>query len=58
MAGKALPMLRMSLDSLVNLDKEAAIQVLLKDSEVDRMHREIYDKIKEAITQEQNTRAT
>lgn len=51
MAEKAISMLRMSLDSLVNLDKELAIQVLLKDEEVDRMHREIYDKIKEAIAE-------
>jgi phosphate transport system protein len=51
MAEKALTMLRMSLDSLVNLEKDVAIQVLLKDEEVDRMHREIYDKIKETIAQ-------
>ena len=41
----------MSLDSLVNLDKDLAFQVLLKDDEVDRMHREIYDRIKEAIAE-------
>jgi phosphate transport system protein len=51
MAEKAVSMLRMSLDSLVNQDKDLAFQVLLKDNEVDAMHREIYDRIKEAIAQ-------
>ena len=51
MAEKAVSMLRMSLDSLVNQDKDLAFQVLLKDDEVDSMHREIYDRIKEAIAQ-------
>jgi phosphate transport system protein len=51
MAEKAISMLRMSLDSLVHLQKDVAIQVLMKDDEVDRMHREIYDRIKEVIAE-------
>ncbi len=51
MAEKAMAMLRMSLDSLVNQDKDLAFQVLFKDDEVDAMHREIYDRIKEAIAE-------
>jgi phosphate transport system protein len=46
LAEKAASMLRMSLDSLVNLDLDLAFKVLTLDDEVDHMHREIYDKIK------------
>jgi phosphate transport system protein len=49
LAEKAATMLRMSLDSLVNLDLDLAFKVLTLDDEVDRMHREIYDKIKEVM---------
>ena len=51
MAEKAATMLRMSLDALVNLDLDLAFKVLTLDDEVDRMHREIYDRIKEAMGQ-------
>lgn len=51
MAEKAAGMLRMSLDSLVNLDIDTAFKVLTLDDEVDQMHREIYDKIKAIMTQ-------
>jgi phosphate transport system protein len=49
MAEKAASMLRMSLDSLVNLDLELAFEVLTLDDDVDQMAREVYDYIKEEI---------
>jgi phosphate transport system protein len=51
MSEKAASMLRMSLDALVNLDLKLAFKVLTLDDEVDTMHREIYDKIKEVMSQ-------
>jgi phosphate transport system protein len=54
MAEKAASMLRMSLDSLVNLDLDLAFKVLTLDDEVDNMHREIYDRIKEVMAQNPN----
>ncbi|MFH1123206.1 MAG: phosphate signaling complex protein PhoU [Pseudomonadota bacterium] len=51
MAEKAASLLRMSLDSLVSVDLDLAFRVLILDDEVDEMHREIYDKIKEAMAQ-------
>ena len=51
MAEKAASLLQMSLDSLVNLDLDLAFKVLTLDEEVDEMHREIYDKIKEVMAQ-------
>jgi len=51
MAEKAATMLRLSLDSLVNLDQDLAFKVLTLDDEVDLMHREIYDRIKEVMSQ-------
>jgi phosphate transport system protein len=51
MAEKASAMLRSSLDALVNLDIDLAFRVLTLDDEVDHMHREIYDKIKELMSQ-------
>jgi phosphate transport system protein len=50
MAEKAATMLRLSLDALVNLDLDLAFKVLTLDDEVDRMHREIYDRIKEVMS--------
>ena len=49
MAEKAASMLRMSLDSLVNLDLDLAFQVLALDDDVDQMAREMYDYIKQEI---------
>jgi len=49
MAEKAASMLRMSLDALVNLDIDLAFRVLTLDDEVDRMHREVYDKVKAVL---------
>jgi len=49
MAEKAASMLRMSLDSLVNLDLDLAFKVLTLDDEVDQMHRETYDNIKDVM---------
>lgn len=51
MAEKVVAMLHMSIDSLVNLDLDLAFLVLTEDEEVDRMYREIYDKIKAAISE-------
>ncbi|MBN1106780.1 MAG: phosphate signaling complex protein PhoU [Deltaproteobacteria bacterium] len=51
MAEKVITMLHMSIDSLVNLDLDLAFQVLTMDNEVDRMYREIYDKVKNAISE-------
>ena len=50
MAEKTEAMLRESLDALVNLDADLAHKVCLKDDEVDDINREIYDKVKEAIS--------
>ena len=50
MSEKAATMLQMSLDSLVNLDLKLAFKVLTLDDEVDLMHREIYDRIKEVLS--------
>ena len=35
----------------MNMDIDLALKVLTMDDEVDRMHREIYDKIKEIMSQ-------
>ena len=51
MAQKAENMLKMSLDALVNLDLDLAFKVLTLDDEVDQMHREIYDRVKEVMNQ-------
>jgi len=51
MAEKAASMLKMSLDSLVNLDLDLAFKVLTMDDEVDRLHGANYDQVKEAIRQ-------
>ena len=49
MAEKAQDMLKRSLDSLVNLDVDMAFNVLTSDDEVDAMHRDAYDTIKQYI---------
>ncbi|MEW6664854.1 MAG: phosphate signaling complex protein PhoU [Thermodesulfobacteriota bacterium] len=51
MAEKVVTMLHMSIDSLVTLDLDLAFQVLTQDDAVDRMYREIYDRIKDAISE-------
>jgi phosphate transport system protein len=51
MSEMAATMLRLSLDALVNLDLDLAFKVLTLDDEVDHMHREIYDRIKEVMSQ-------
>jgi len=50
MAEKAAAMFRLSLDALVNLDLDLAFKVLTLDDEVDQMHRELYDRIKEVMS--------
>ena len=42
-------MLKMSLDALVNLDIDLAFRVLTFDDEIDQMHRDNYDRIKEIM---------
>lgn len=49
MAEKAEEMLKMSLDALVNLDLDTAFKVLTMDDEVDDMHRDIHNGIKELM---------
>ena len=49
MVEKAQDMLKKSLDSLVNMDLGLAYQVLTLDDEVDRINREAYDAIKDAM---------
>ena len=49
MAEKAASMLKMSLDTLVNLDVDLAFKVVMKDDEVDSIQSEAYDQIKVAM---------
>ena len=49
MGEKAQNMLKMSLDSLVNMDTALAFKVVMLDDEVDQIKREAYDRIKQAI---------
>jgi len=49
MAAKTEAMLKMSLDSLVNLDVDMAYKVGLMDDEVDTMKIRCYDLVKEAV---------
>jgi phosphate transport system protein len=51
MMRKAIHMLRISLDALVNMDSDTAYRVLTLDDEVDAMKRSAYDGIKEAMGQ-------
>lgn len=52
MAAKAEGMLKMSLDSLVNLDVDMAYKVGLMDDDVDAMKIHCYDLVKEAVKKE------
>jgi phosphate transport system protein len=49
MSEKAIRMLKMSLDALVNFDVDLAYKVITMDDEVDQIKKEAYDKIKQAI---------
>jgi phosphate transport system protein len=49
MGEKVQAMLRKSLDSLVKLDSELAVEVLKSDDEIDNIHRTMYDLIKDEI---------
>jgi phosphate transport system protein len=49
MADKVQYMLKKSLDSLVNLDLDMAFGVLTMDDEVDAIHRDAYDNIKQSL---------
>jgi phosphate transport system protein len=49
MAQSAKEMLRKSLDALVNLSEESAVQVIEADNEVDKMNRDMYMLVQEGI---------
>jgi phosphate transport system protein len=49
MSEKAIRMLKMSLDALVNMDADLAYKVITLDDEVDQIKKEAYDRIKQAI---------
>lgn len=49
MSEKSIRMLKMALDSLVNLDVDLAFKVITLDDEVDQIKKDAYDKIKQAI---------
>jgi phosphate transport system protein len=49
MAQSAKEMLRKSLDALVNLSEETAVQVIEADNEVDKMNRDMYLLVQEGI---------
>ena len=49
MAEKAQLMLQKSLDSLVNMDVDIAFKVVTMDDEVDEIHRQAYDVVKQQI---------
>jgi phosphate transport system protein len=49
MSEKAQVMLKMSLDSLVNLDIDLALKVCTMDDEVDELKDQAYDRIKQAM---------
>lgn len=51
MADRVQGMVRKSLDALVQLDTQAARQVLVEDDAVDDIHRQMYDRVKAAIRQ-------
>ncbi len=49
MGDKAVRMLKMSLDAMVNLDVDLAFKVITLDDEVDQIKKDAYDRIKQAI---------
>jgi phosphate transport system protein len=48
---KAQEMLRLSLESLINMDLDEAYKVVTKDDEVDRIKHDAYDRIKSAMAE-------
>jgi phosphate transport system protein len=52
MAEKTAAMLKESLDALVNMDADLAYKVGLADDEIDQLHVENYDKVKQAIKEQ------
>jgi len=51
---KAQNMVRMSLDSLVNLDAKMAMEVIELDNGLDSLNRTMYDKVKDMLTSEKH----
>ena len=49
MGEKAETMLKMSMESLINMDDDTAFKVLSLDDEVDQIKSDVYDRIKKAI---------
>ncbi len=54
MADKTQLMLQQSLDALVNMDTDLAFKTLLMDDEVDKINRDAYIKIKDAMEKNSN----
>jgi phosphate transport system protein len=50
MAERSEAMLKKVLDAFANLDGAAALEVCAEDREVDEIHREIFQRVKEAVT--------
>ncbi len=50
MADRSQAMLKKVLDAFANLDGAAALEVCAADREVDQIHREIFQRVKEAVT--------
>lgn len=54
MSEKTEQMLKMSLDSLVNMDLDLALKVCLLDDEVDEIKDEVYDYVKKTMKEQKN----
>lgn len=50
MGEKTINMLKGSLDALVKLDVDLAYKVIFKDDDVDKINREIYERVRESIS--------
>ena len=55
MAEKTQAMVKKSLDALINIDSELAIDVCQADDEVDAINRQMYDQVKGQISQSPDT---
>ncbi len=55
MAEKTKKMLKMSLDSLVNMDTDLAFKVSILDDEIDEIHNSVYDHVKNGVDERIDT---